>query len=153
MKSRFPFRFRHLKTAMKIYILVGVGVLLLGISTLLSYSSIREINQSTEDIFHHNLTSIIWLKQIQVNNRSTDAAIFELMASNDAEDNKRLKENIENFQKDNKRLLENYASILIHEEEKTLFDKYSKVLPTYHQQINDVVGLAVQNNIHELSFA
>lgn len=66
MNTKFQFRFRHLKTAVKIYILVGIGVLLLGISTLLSYSSIREINQSTEVIFNHNLTSIIWLKQIQV---------------------------------------------------------------------------------------
>lgn len=145
MNTKFQFRFRHVKTAIKIYILVGIGLLLLGISTLMSYSSIREINQSTEVIFSHNLTSIIWLKQIQVNNRSTDSAIFELMANNDAEGNKRLKEAIERFQKDNKRLLENYAAILIHEEEKTLFDKYGKLLPSYQQQLNDVVGLAVQN--------
>ncbi|WCR27517.1 MCP four helix bundle domain-containing protein [Paenibacillus thiaminolyticus] len=99
MKTRFHFRFRHLKTAIKIYILVGIGVLLLGISTLLSYSSIREINNSTEVIFNHNLNSITWLKQIQVNNRSTDTAIFEIMANNDAEGNKRLKDAIDNFQK------------------------------------------------------
>ncbi|MDG0874915.1 methyl-accepting chemotaxis protein [Paenibacillus thiaminolyticus] len=145
MKTRFHFRFRHLKTAIKIYILVGIGVLLLGISTLLSYSSIREINNSTEVIFNHNLKSITWLKQIQVNNRSTDTAIFELMANNDAEGNKRLKDAIDNFQKDNKQLLENYAAILNHEAEKTLYDKYSKLLPTYQQHITNVIGLAVQN--------
>lgn len=145
MKTRFHFRFRHLKTAIKIYILVGIGVLLLGISTLLSYSSIREINNSTEVIFNHNLKSITWLKQIQVNNRSTDTAIFELMANNDAEGNKRLKDAIDNFQKDNKQLLENYAAILNHEAEKTLYDEYSKLLPAYQQHITNVIGLAVQN--------
>ncbi|RJG23103.1 methyl-accepting chemotaxis protein [Paenibacillus thiaminolyticus] len=145
MNTRFQFRFRHLKTAIKIYILVGIGVLLLGISTLLSYSSIREINNSTEVIFNHNLKSITWLKQIQVNNRSTDTAIFELMANNDAEGNKRLTEAIDNFQKDNTQLLENYAAILNHEAEKTLYDKYSKLLPTYQQHITNVVGLGVQN--------
>ncbi|WCR27516.1 MCP four helix bundle domain-containing protein [Paenibacillus thiaminolyticus] len=49
------------------------------------------------------------------------------------------------FKKDNKQLLENYAAILNHEAEKTLYDKYSKLLPTYQQQITDVVGLGMQN--------
>lgn len=145
MNTRLQFRFRHLKTAIKIYVLVGIGVLLLGISTILSYSSIREINKSTDSIFHHNLKSITWLKQIQVNNRSTDTAIFEIMTNIDADGNESLKVAIENYQKENKQLLENYASILNHEEEKTLFGKYSELLPPYQQHINAVLKLAVQN--------
>lgn len=143
------FRFKNLKTAIKIYILVGISLLLMASSSIFSYISIHQINQSSNTIYHHNLQAIIWLKQIQVNNRSMDTAIFESMMDLAAENYTNIVERIKSFEVDNDKLLQNYAAIITNDTEKELFNKYMELVKPYRQQIEAVEALAAQNKNDE----
>ncbi|BFH60815.1 methyl-accepting chemotaxis protein [Paenibacillus azoreducens] len=143
------FRFKNLKTAIKIYILVGISLLLMASSSIFSYISIHQINQSSNTIYHHNLQAIIWLKQIQVNNRSMDTAIFESMMDLAAENYTNIVERIKSFEVDNDKLLQNYAAIITNNKEKELFNKYMELVKPYRQHLEAVEALAAQNKNDE----
>lgn len=146
MNNRFLLPFQNVKIATKIYILVGVSVLLLGISTLNSYISIHEINQNTQLVFSRNLKPIEWLNQIQVNNRATDTAISTLINSVDVEEMKRLQQEVERLLDENKQFRASFAPLIMDDEEKqAIFDKYLELIPPYAQQLDDVIALAMQN--------
>ncbi|MFU1796841.1 methyl-accepting chemotaxis protein [Paenibacillus azoreducens] len=143
------FRFKNLKTAIKIYILVGISLLLMASSSIFSYISIHQINQSSNTIYHHNLRAIIWLKQIQVNNRSMDTAIFESMMDLAADNYTNILERIKSSEVDNDKLLKNYAAIITNNKEKELFNKYMELVKPYRQHLEAVEALAAQNKNDE----
>ncbi|WP_042228926.1 methyl-accepting chemotaxis protein [Paenibacillus popilliae] len=146
MNNRFLLLFRNVKIATKIYILVGVSVLLLGISTFNSYISIHDINQNTQLVFSRNLRPIEWLNQIQVNNRATDTVISTLINSVDTEEKKRLQQEVERLLDENKQFRASFAPLIVDdEEEQAIFDQYLELIPPYVQQIDDVIALAMQN--------
>ncbi|MCM3341021.1 methyl-accepting chemotaxis protein [Paenibacillus sp. MER TA 81-3] len=139
------FRFRDLNTSIKIFILVGVGIALLVLSTFTSYQSMNEINHKNDTIYGHNLKSIMWLKQIMVNNRSVDAALFELMASSDDSRNSLLQTTIEGFKNENDTMLKNYKSVLQTEQEQKLITEYEKLLKPYRDSYVQSIQLGLAN--------
>ncbi|WP_430108704.1 methyl-accepting chemotaxis protein [Paenibacillus sp. B1-33] len=143
------FRFRDLNTSMKIFILVGVGSVLLAFITMMSYQSMNEINDKNDNMFDHNLKSIMWVKQIMVNNRTIDAAIFELMASSDDTRNNELKQTIDRLRAENNTLLTRYKEVMQTEQEKKLVDGYDKALKPYRESNIRSIELAVANKNEE----
>lgn len=143
------FRFRDLNTSMKIFILVGVGSVLLAFITLVSYQSMNEINDKNDNMFEHNLKSIMWVKQIMVNNRTIDAAIFELMASSDDIRNNELKKSIDRFRAENNTLLTRYKQVMQTEQEKKLVEEYEKALKPYRESNIRSIELAIANKNEE----
>ncbi|NOJ71357.1 methyl-accepting chemotaxis protein [Paenibacillus alvei] len=143
------FRFRDLNTSMKIFILVGVGSVLLAFITMMSYQSMNEINDKNDNMFDHNLKSIMWVKQIMVNNRTIDAAIFELMASSDDTRNNELKQTIDRLRAENNTLLTRYKEVMQTEQEKKLVDGYDKALKPYRESNIRSIELAIANKNEE----
>jgi len=143
------FRFKDLNTSIKIFILVGVGILLLALSTSISYRAMNEINQKNDTIYEHNLMSIMWVKQIMVNNRSIDSAIFELMASSDDRRNSELKASIDRFRVENDTLMKKYKEVLQTDEEKTFVAEYEKSLKPYRDSNIRAIELAIANKNEE----
>ncbi|GAV14703.1 methyl-accepting chemotaxis protein [Paenibacillus sp. NAIST15-1] len=143
------FRFRDLRISIKIFILVGVGILLLALSTLTSYRAMNEINHKNDTIFKHNLMSIMWVKQIMVNNRSIDSAIFELMASSDDRRNSELKASIARFRGESDTLMKKYKEVLQTDEEKTFVAAYEKALKPYRDSNIRAIELAIANKNEE----
>lgn len=143
------FRFRDLNTSMKIFILVGVGSVLLAFITMMSYQSMNEINDKNDNMFDHNLKSIMWVKQIMVNNRTIDAAIFELMASSDDIRNNELKQTIDRLRAENNTLLTRYKEVMQTEQEKKLVDGYDKALKPYRESNIRSIELAIANKNEE----
>lgn len=139
------FRFRDLNTSMKIFILIGVSSVLLTFITLMSYLAMNEINNKNDNIYEHNLKSIMWVKQIMVNNRSIDAAIFELMASSDDIRNNELQKNIDRYRAENNSLINRYKEVMQTEEEKKLIDGYEQALKPYRDSNMRSIELAVAN--------
>ncbi|MCY9579232.1 methyl-accepting chemotaxis protein [Paenibacillus alvei] len=134
---------------MKIFILVGVGSVLLAFITMMSYQSMNEINDKNDNMFDHNLKSIMWVKQIMVNNRTIDAAIFELMASSDDTRNNELKQTIDRLRAENNTLLTRYKEVMQTEQEKKLVDGYDKALKPYRESNIRSIELAIANKNEE----
>ncbi|MFW5434630.1 methyl-accepting chemotaxis protein [Paenibacillus apiarius] len=139
------FRFRDLNTSIKIFILVGVGIALLMLSTFISYRAINDINHRNDTIYGHNLKSIMWLKQVMVNNRTVDSMVFELVASSDDSRNSELLARIDSLKQENNKLLKDYKSVLMTEKEQKLIADYEKLLKPYRENNIKAIELGVAN--------
>ncbi|UHA76301.1 methyl-accepting chemotaxis protein [Paenibacillus sp. 481] len=137
-------KFRDLKTSTKIGLLVGVSLLFLLLNATITYRALKDIEGVNASIYNYNLKSIIWLNDMIQNNRSVDAALFEMMVSDDAANKEKLKEYISQLRDSNNKLLKSYKQVTANEEHLKLVKQYEDLLKPYRQQYNKTKELAMQ---------
>ncbi|UHA76300.1 methyl-accepting chemotaxis protein [Paenibacillus sp. 481] len=142
-------KLQNWKTSVKMYTLVATGVLFLVLISVNANYSLQQIGQKNSSLFEHHLKGIIWLKQMIINNRTIDTALFELMVSSDPARMNILKKEVDELQADNNLLLTQYKAVADDKQELMLLSKYEAALQPYRQEVDETIALASVNKNEE----
>ncbi|WP_196590863.1 methyl-accepting chemotaxis protein [Pectinatus frisingensis] len=141
--------FNNLRVSRKLYLLIGIlslGIIIVGI---IGYLNLKDSRQKVNKLYNEDvkISDIVYENRLAL--RRAQADIYRLMVTNDDNENKMLRNDIDNQRKTFEDNLAVYENMDLNQQERSDLDEFKQLAQKYSDSTTDVINLATQNKNEE----
>ncbi|MGG3924565.1 methyl-accepting chemotaxis protein [Metabacillus fastidiosus] len=135
----------NLKISQKLFLLIIISTLCLGIVGFSGYKYMRDMAKSSNIMYDNHLQPLDWLGNVRTNNRSIDSYTLELMLTKDPVKNQELMTSIDEAVTQNNTMLEKFSKLHLSAEGEEGLEQYKIKVIQYSDARKVALDLAARN--------
>ncbi|WP_196598098.1 methyl-accepting chemotaxis protein [Pectinatus frisingensis] len=141
--------FNNLKVSRKLYLLIGIFSLGIVIVGIISYLNLQDSRQKINKLYNEDvkISDIVYENRLAL--RKAQADIYRLMVTNDGNENKMLRDDIDKQRKAFTDNLAVYENMNLDQQDRSDLNELKQLVQKYSDSTANVIDLAMQNKNEE----
>ena len=142
---------KNLKIAQKLYLLIGLGVLFVGLVAIVGFCFVKKGADGTSAMYKDRVLPIVWLGKIRANIKGIRADLYAMTTTSNTSEKKMLYDQISAMKAENNENIAKYEGTKLDPTEVEGLKKYKEVLGIYRATQKVVMDLALANKNQQAS--